>query len=77
MSTVWHGDVTPRSPRVRGVLPLDFVRSGLGLEKGAEMGRFNMGSTVILLLPPGKTEWQGELAPGAPVRVGQTLARLT
>jgi phosphatidylserine decarboxylase len=77
MSTVWHGDVTPRSPRVRGDLPLDFVRSGLGLEKSAEMGRFNMGSTVILLLPPGKTEWQDGLAAGAAVLMGQTLAHLT
>jgi phosphatidylserine decarboxylase len=77
MSTVWHGEVTPRSPRVRGSLPLDFVRTALKLEKGAELGRFNMGSTVILLLPPGRTEWRGELAAGSAVRVGQALARLT
>ncbi len=77
MSTVWHGDVTPRSPRVRGDLALDFVRAGLKLEKGAEMGRFNMGSTVILLLPPGRSEWLGELRSGSAVRVGQALARLT
>jgi len=77
MSTVWHGEVTPRSPRVRAALALDFVRSGLTLEKGAEMGRFNMGSTVILLLPPGRCEWQDELAPGSAIRMGQTLARLT
>ena len=41
------------------------------------MGRFNMGSTVILLLPPGRSEWLPDLAPGAAVRVGQTLARRT
>ena len=77
MSTVWHGDVTPRSPRVRADLAIDFVRTNLRLEKGAEMGRFNMGSTVILLLPPGRSEWLGELAPGSAVRVGQALARLS
>jgi len=77
MSTVWHGDVTPRSPRVRASLAVDFVRTGVKLEKGAEMGRFNMGSTVILLLPPGRAEWQGELAAGAAVRMGQALAHLT
>ncbi len=76
ISTVWHGDVTPRSPRVRAELPLDFVRAGLRLEKGAEMGRFNMGSTVILLLPPGRSEWLADLAPGRAIRVGQALARL-
>jgi len=77
MSTVWHGEVTPRTPRMRTELPLDFVRAGLKLEKGAEMGRFNMGSTVILLLPPGRSAWLESLAPGSTIRVGQTLARLT
>jgi phosphatidylserine decarboxylase len=77
MSTVWHGDVTPRSPRVRASLAIDFVRAGLKLDKGAEMGRFNMGSTVILLLPPGRAEWQGELAAGSAIRMGQALAHLT
>jgi phosphatidylserine decarboxylase len=77
MSTVWHGDVTPRSPRVRANLAIDFVRAGLRLDKGAEMGRFNMGSTVILLLPPGRSEWQGELAAGSAIRMGQALAHLT
>jgi len=77
MSTVWHGDVTPRSPRVRASLAIDFVRAGLKLDKGAEMGRFNMGSTVILLLPPGRTEWQSELAAGSAIRMGQALAHLT
>jgi len=77
MSTVWHGEVTPRTPRMRTELPLDFVRAGLKLQKGAEMGRFNMGSTVILLLPPGRSAWLESLAPGSTIRVGQTLARLT
>jgi len=77
MSTVWHGDVTPRSPRVRGDLALDFVRANLRLEKGTEMGRFNMGSTVILLLPPGRIEWLGDLAAGSAIRMGQALARIT
>jgi phosphatidylserine decarboxylase len=77
MSTVWHGEVTPRTPRRRAELPLDTGASGLMLPRGAEMGRFNMGSTVILLLPPRKAEWLASLAPGSTVRVGATLARLT
>ncbi len=77
MSTVWHGEVTPRRPRQRADLPLDAGRSSLTLARGAEVGRFNMGSTVILLLPPGKAEWQATLAPGSSVRLGATLARLT
>ncbi|HWZ64211.1 MAG TPA: archaetidylserine decarboxylase [Steroidobacteraceae bacterium] len=74
MSTVWHGDVTPRN---RADLPLEFTRAKLRLEKGAEMGRFNMGSTVILLLPPGRSEWLGTFSAGSPLRVGQAVARLS
>ena len=77
IATVWHGEVTPRAVRGCADLPLDASRAALNLEKGAELGRFNMGSTVILLLPPGSSEWLPGLAPGSSVRVGQALARLT
>lgn len=76
IATVWHGDVTPRSPRRAAELPIDTGRAPGRLERGAELGRFNMGSTVILLLPPGAAQWTPALQPGSPVRVGQTLARL-
>jgi phosphatidylserine decarboxylase len=76
MSTVWHGEVTPRPLRQRSELPLDASRAALRLDKGAEFARFNMGSTVILLLPPGRSTWLPGLAAGDRVRVGQTLARL-
>ena len=76
MATVWHGEVTPRSPRVPAELPLG-GGAPLRLERGAEVARFNMGSTVILLLPPGRSAWLGTLAAGSAVRVGQPLARLT
>ncbi len=42
--------------------------------RGAELGRFNMGSTVILLLPPGTPPWRADLANGVPVRMGERLA---
>jgi phosphatidylserine decarboxylase len=77
ITTVWHGEVTPRAVRGCADLPLDASRAALNLDKGAELGRFNMGSTVILLLPPGSSEWLQGLAPGSSVRVGQALARLT
>src|SRR5438270_144000 len=77
IETVWHGEVTPRSLRHGAGLPPDESRAPLELEKGAELGRFNMGSTVILLLPQGRSEWLRPLAPGSGVRVGQALVRLT
>jgi phosphatidylserine decarboxylase len=40
------------------------------------MGRFNMGSTVILLMPPGANAWDRALRPGDTVRVGQRLGWL-
>ena len=76
ISTVWHGDVAPRSPHERVDLPLATSRSPLKLSKGAEMGRFNMGSTVILLLPPDLLDWLPKFATGTRIEVGQMLARL-
>jgi len=75
IATVWHGDVTPYSPRRRVDLPITDGKVPLQLSKGAEMGRFNMGSTVILLLPPG-VEWLPRFQPGSRIEVGQMLARL-
>jgi phosphatidylserine decarboxylase len=76
MDTVWHGEITPRTPRRRLELPLDASRAPLRLEKGAEMGRFNMGSTVILIIPPDTADWLPGLKAHAGVAVGQPLAQL-
>jgi phosphatidylserine decarboxylase len=77
ISTVWHGDITPFSPRRAKALPLDGSRAPLSLEKGDEMGRFNMGSTVILLLAPGMARWLPSFGPGAVVRYGEALGTLS
>ncbi len=73
METVWAGEVTP----ARGEPPRRHYGDDepLDLARGAEMGRFNMGSTVILLFPPGAVTWDGELAPGVALRMGQTLGQ--
>jgi phosphatidylserine decarboxylase len=39
------------------------------------MGRFNMGSTVILLYPPNAIEWHATISPGKTVRLGEALGR--
>jgi len=72
MATVWAGDITPAARRVLTRLPVPHV----SLEKGAELGRFNMGSTVILLFQPGRARWLGEVRAGAIVRLGQSLGSL-
>jgi len=77
ISTVWHGDVTPCSPRRATLLPVDGSRSALALQKGDEMGRFNMGSTVILLLSPGMAQWLPAFGSGTVVRFGEPLGTLS
>ncbi|HVY83303.1 MAG TPA: archaetidylserine decarboxylase, partial [Steroidobacteraceae bacterium] len=77
MQTVWHGEITPRRPRRPLQLPLTHLRAPTRLAQGDEMGRFNMGSTVILLLPPGAAQWLSDLRATTPIRMGQPLARLT
>jgi phosphatidylserine decarboxylase len=76
MATVWHGEVTPRTPRRRAELAVA-GSAALSLARGAEMGRFNMGSTVILVLPPGRVRWRADLSSGVPVRMGEQLGELT
>jgi phosphatidylserine decarboxylase len=44
-------------------------------ERGEELARFEMGSTVVLLFPPGTAEPLAGLAPGAHVRLGQPIGR--
>jgi phosphatidylserine decarboxylase len=46
------------------------------LKKGAELGRFEFGSTIILLFEPVKIEWISSLQPGTSVKMGQSLARV-
>jgi phosphatidylserine decarboxylase len=53
----------------------DFAAAGPALAAGDEMGRFYLGSTVVLLFEPGRIAWAEGLAPGAPVRMGEAIAR--
>ena len=76
MGTVWHGDIAPRRQRDAIALPMPVAPAAALLARGAELGRFNMGSTVILLLPPGAARWDSGLAAGCTLRVGQTLGAL-
>ncbi len=75
MDTVWHGAVTPARPRAlrRWRYEGDTVR----LDKGAELGRFNMGSTVILLFKQGAVRWSDGLSPGGRIQMGQSLGTFT
>ena len=73
MATVWAGDITPAARRVVTRIPAPPTT----LERGAELGRFNMGSTVILLFEPNRARWHSEVRAGRVVRLGQSLGRLS
>lgn len=72
--TVWAGEVTPNKNKKVSVK--DYTGQDITLSKGDEMGRFNMGSTVILLMPSRTLEGKSELTAGTAVTVGQRLATL-
>ena len=72
MATVWHGRVNP--PRPGTVRAWDYNDQRVELAQGAEMGRFLLGSTVVLLFPPGPLQWNPAWAPGGAIRMGQAMA---
>jgi len=74
METVWAGPVsTPFGNSIRTWRYGPMANAPVVLERGQEMGRFNMGSTVIVLFGPGQVRWSRSLAPGAATRMGQLL----
>ncbi|MDQ2779061.1 MAG: archaetidylserine decarboxylase [Pseudomonadota bacterium] len=73
METVWHGVVNP--PRPGRVRSWRYENQRIELPRGAEMGRFRLGSTVVLLFPPGPLRFETAWAPGVPVQMGQSMAQ--
>ena len=76
MDTVWAGTVTPVERRVSQWRYDGEGSSPVRLDRGQEMGRFNMGSTVILLFPPGSVGWSDQFVAGSTVRVGKRIGHL-
>lgn len=73
IETVWQGVVTPpHRSEVQGWAYQE--QQAITLSKGAEMGRFNMGSTVICLFANDGLQFDPMIAPGAAIRLGQRLA---
>ncbi|MEL6708053.1 MAG: archaetidylserine decarboxylase [Pseudomonadota bacterium] len=72
IDTVWPNRF---STHARAIVKEDFASDSVTLSAGDEMGRFYLGSTVILLFASGGVEWLGDLEAGTPVRMGQPIAR--
>jgi phosphatidylserine decarboxylase len=74
VETVWHGVVTP--PTVSSVRNWHYDTDAPSLQRGDEMGRFNMGSTIIVLFGKDKAQWDDEFAAGKLVALGENIGTL-
>ena len=74
MATVWHGVVNP--PRSSVLRHWEYADQDIRLAQGAEMGRFLLGSTVVMLWPKLPLQFNRDWAPGGAVRLGQEMARI-
>jgi phosphatidylserine decarboxylase len=74
IETVWHGVVTP--PTALSVQSRHYEQKPITLKKGEEMGRFNMGSTIIVLFGKDKMQWDSEFKADQLVKLGEMIGRL-
>ncbi|GKT21177.1 archaetidylserine decarboxylase [Acidovorax sp. SUPP3334] len=72
MATVWHGQVNP--PRSGELRQWDYADRKITLRQGEEMGRFLLGSTVVLLFQRDAVQFSEHWAPARPVRLGEAMA---
>ncbi len=71
MATVWHGVVNP--PRSREVRVWDYTKQNVLLKKGDEMGRFLLGSTVVMLFRNNALSFNTQWAATQPVKMGEVM----
>mgnify|MGYP001765266000 FL=1 len=74
MATTWHGVVNP--PRPGKIRDWRYDDATIEFVQGQEMGRFLLGSTVVLLFPAGVARFAPEWSPAKPVRLGEAMASL-
>lgn len=71
MATVWHGVVNPK--RTNKVSDWTYAEQEITLKKGEEMGRFLLGSTIVMLFRPGTIAFNKDWAAERPVRLGERM----
>ena len=71
MATVWHGVVNPK--RTGRISEWSYADRDVVLKKGEEMGRFLLGSTIVMLFRPGTILFDRHWAPGRAVRMGEMM----
>jgi len=73
MATVWHGQVNP--PRTGQLRQWDYAPGQVALRQGEEMGRFLLGSTVVMLFPKGPLQFNAHWAAARPIQLGESMAQ--
>ena len=73
MATVWHGQVNP--PRTGTLRQWDYAKGQVSLQQGEEMGRFLLGSTVVMLFPQGPLQFNLQWAPMRAIQLGEAMAQ--
>ena len=71
MATVWHGQVNP--PRPGTIKEWDYAPGEVVLKKGDEMGRFLLGSTVVMLFPKRRLRFTDAWTPTRAIRMGEAM----
>jgi phosphatidylserine decarboxylase len=74
VETVWHGVVTP--PSVSSVQSWQYGKDAPTIKIGDEMGRFNMGSTIIVLFGKDQAQWDVDFKAEQPVKLGELIGRV-
>jgi phosphatidylserine decarboxylase len=75
MATVWHGVVNP--PRVRELREWNYSDQQIDIRKGDEMGRFLLGSTVVMLFPAPALAFNPDWSPTRAIQLGEAMANYT
>ena len=75
IETVWAGQVTPLSREVASIRYSPDTSQAITLQQGEEMGRFKLGSTIVMLYGPDMAEFLSEMTPGRPTRMGETYGQ--
>lgn len=75
IETVWHGVVTP--PSSKSIRTWQYTENPATFKAGDEMGRFNMGSTIIVLFGQDQIDWHQNYIAGKGVRLGQMIAEIS
>ncbi|MBH1985088.1 MAG: phosphatidylserine decarboxylase [Burkholderiales bacterium] len=71
MATVWHGVVNP--PRTGQVRDWSYANDNVVLKQGEELGRFLLGSTVVMLFPKDTVQFNANWQPAGPVQLGEVM----